>query len=108
MTDRLLGDVDDSHIRNSSIISVLEKPVDERTQDEVDLLVVLIKNLEFFKTREIKDKYYPEIVACFKIEKHKSESIVFNKGDQGNRFYVIIKGTVSVLIPNKMKIENLK
>lgn len=93
---------------DNTIVSVLQKPHDKRSQEEIDLLVVLIKNLEFFKTREIKEKHYPEIVPCLKLQKFKTGDFVFHKGDEGQHFYIIISGTISVQMPNKTKIEKVK
>lgn len=95
-------------MKNNTIVSVLEKPNDKRTLDETELLVVLIKNLEFFQTRDIRDKNYPDIVSCLKLEKMACNQVVFNINDEGKHFYVIISGTVSVLIPNKSKFDNIK
>ena len=94
--------------RENTIVSVLEKPNDKRTQDDIELLVVLIKNLEFFQTRDIREKNYPEIVSCLKLERMKVDQTVFNMGEEGKHFYVIIKGTVSVLMPNTKIFDNIK
>ena len=91
-----------------SIISVLEKPIDKRTTEEVELLVVLIKNLKFFKEREIKEKHYPEIVPCLKLQRYSAGETVFEKGSIGETFYIIIKGSVKVLGPNKNKFDKIK
>jgi CRP-like cAMP-binding protein len=95
-------------MKNNTIVSVLQKPNDKRTQDETELLVALIKNLEFFQTRDIRDKNYPEIVSWLKLEKMACDQVVFNINDEGKHFYVIISGIVSVLIPNKKKFDNIK
>ena len=91
-----------------SITSVLEKSADKRTKDEIELLVVLIKNLNFFKEREIKEKYYPEIVSWLKLQKFSADETVFEKGSIGETFYIIIKGSVKVLGPNKNKFDKIK
>jgi CRP-like cAMP-binding protein len=93
---------------NSAIISVLEKHKDDRTQSEIELLVALIKNLTFFKERDIKEKYYPEIVSCLKLKYFKGEQIVFEKGSVGKEFFIIIKGTIKVTAPNKSKFDKIK
>ena len=89
--------------KENIIASVLEMPNDKRSDKDIELLVVLIKHLEFFKERNIREKHYPEIVACLKLQQYKNGEIVFNKGDEGKLFFVIIKGTVSVLLPNVEK-----
>lgn len=94
--------------KRNAIASILEKPTDKRSEEEVEHLVSLIKNLNFFKERDIKEKYYPEIVACLKLQKVRSGSTVFEKGSIGETFYIIIKGTTSVIGPNKSKIEKIK
>lgn len=37
-----------------------------------------------------------------------TDKVIFRIGDEGKHFYVIIKGTVSVLVPNNKKFENIK
>lgn len=43
-----------------------------------------------------------------KYEYKKKGDIVFNFGDIGDKFYVILQGSVSVRIPNKRKEEENK
>lgn len=94
--------------KDNTIISILEKSNEKRTQEEVEMLVVLIKNIEFFRERNIREKYYPEIVSCLKLQRYRYHQFVFHKGDEGKHFFIILKGTVSVCLPHREKKEKVK
>jgi len=76
-----------------------------RTPDEINEMVEMIQQIKFFKDRNIKDKDVSELCTAFKFEHFDSHSNVFKWGDQGEKFYIIIKGQVSVQVPNP-KIKN--
>ena len=71
----------------------------------------LIKTVSFFTERDIKDSDYTDIVACLQYEFLKEGSTVFEYGEcsvilndvdsLGDKFYIILNGMVSVLVPNK-------
>ena len=42
-------------------------------------------------------------MQALKYEKFGKESLIFNYGDTGDKFYIILKGKVSVLIPGFFK-----
>ncbi|CAI2379308.1 unnamed protein product [Moneuplotes crassus] len=93
---------------NNPVVSILEKPKDERTEDEIEKLVSLIKNIEFFAERNIREKYYPEIVACLKLQRFNCDEYVFHKGMEGKHFFIILEGSVNVCLPNVNKFKQLQ
>jgi len=60
----------------------------------------LIKQIEFFKKKNIKDKDILELCQVFCFDKIDAGDNVFKWGDAGDKFYIIIKGLCSVQIPN--------
>ena len=56
----------------------------------------LIKTIEFFKARNIKEKDLIDLCQVFCFDKRDGGEDVFKWGDPGNNFYIIIKGLVSV------------
>jgi signal-transduction protein with cAMP-binding, CBS, and nucleotidyltransferase domain len=71
----------------------------QRSQPEVDRLANLLKDIPFFKERkELAHQDIKEIAANLKFEKRKMDKDVITYGDKGNKFYIIIKGVVSVEI----------
>jgi hypothetical protein len=67
----------------------------------VQELVEIIKNIQFFKDRpEIQPKDFKELVSVMQSEKFNPHEAVMYQGDKGDKFYVILKGSVSVHIRN--------
>jgi hypothetical protein len=60
-----------------------------------------MKRSEQFKDSEecITPESFAEIYSKIKYEQFISGDTVFSKGDFGNKFYIILKGSVSVLMP---------
>jgi hypothetical protein len=60
-----------------------------------------MKKSEQFKDSEecITPESFAEIYSKIKYEQFLSGDTVFSKGDFGNKFYIILKGSVSVLMP---------
>lgn len=63
------------------------------------------KEIKFFKERNIKDKDMNEMVAAFKLLNIEAGEDVIRYGENGNTFFVILQGIVSISIPNP-KIKN--
>lgn len=63
------------------------------------MLTPIIKEISFFKERDIKDKNFIDIGSCLKYEFHDKGSTVFKLGTTGNKFYIILRGVVSVQLP---------
>ena len=55
---------------------------------------------EIFYQRDIKDSDFSEIVQCLQYEHMEKGKDVFEYNSMGDKFYIILKGTVSVMIPN--------
>ncbi len=81
-------------------------------------MIQLIKQIDFFRDRDIKDHDLNEISNCLKYEYHRKNNIVFDYGKTpallvftvcfsigttGEKFYIILSGQVSVQIPIKRK-----
>jgi hypothetical protein len=62
-------------------------------------LADLLKDIPFFKQRgELTYQDIKEIAANLKFEKRKMDKDVITYGDTGDKFFIIIKGIVSVEI----------
>eukprot|EP00347_Sterkiella_histriomuscorum_P024025 403332565 len=82
------------------LIRILQKGFRQRTDKDLDQLVPLIKAIQFFQEREIKDQDYLEIVSCLTYEHFQKDETVFEYGHSGEKFYIILQGCVRVLIPD--------
>lgn len=65
----------------------------------------LLKNIRFFIERKISEKDVLELVPACNLESFKKTENVIRYGDHGNKFFIILKGILSVQIPNP-KIKN--
>lgn len=74
------------------------------------MLAPLVKELKFFKNRNMtnQDIYY--LCREMTYENFNPGEAVLKYGDHGNKFFIIIKGTVDVKLPDtsgKKKAKNL-
>ena len=67
------------------------------------MLVPFLKNIKFFKDENIKEDELLEICKKLRYETYLEDEIVFNYGEYGNKFYIIIEGEVGILVPDKQK-----
>ena len=96
----------------TSIIQLLQKSQDERTPMDNQLIsgyftylpdfYQIIKKQYCDKTKEILKK----IASVMNFETQKANKLLFRPGDEGRKFYIILNGSVDVLIP-KQKIEKI-
>jgi CRP-like cAMP-binding protein len=63
-------------------------------------LVPYIREIEFFKERDVKEEDFLDIVQCLKYQKINAGDNVFDYGTYGDKFYIIIHGSVQVLVLN--------
>lgn len=63
------------------------------------------KEIKLFKELNLKDDVMYEILAVMQYERYKKNHMVFNYEDVGDKFYIILKGHVSVLLPYKLNNE---
>jgi hypothetical protein len=68
------------------------------------MVVELLKHISFFKNKNIKDKDLNELgSSAFRFEGQQKGETPCVYGEHGATFYIIIKGTVSVMVPNPKK-----
>lgn len=82
------------------IIGVLKKPPEFRNEKDLTNLAPVIKEIQFFKSRNIEGTHLNDICNELRYEYFYPGEFVFKQGDYGDRFYVILKGKVQVLINN--------
>lgn len=87
---------------------VLKKDSKQRTKKDCEKIVPHLKQIKFFQEREIPDKNYLDIAQSLTYLELPADAIVFEYGTIGDLFYIILKGSVRVLVPNKDKIAQLE
>jgi CRP-like cAMP-binding protein len=92
-------------MKPSSILNqlkqVLAVPPKDRTPALLNMLVAYTKDIEFFRTlvKENSPHAHFACCSCIKHEQFSANQQVFAAGDTGDKFYIILQGSVSVLNP---------
>ena len=83
------------------LVRILNSPSTIRTAEELKTLAVYFNNIKFFADCRsvLKPDQYNRILKAIEFEKVDRNQFLFHKGDRGNKFYVILKGHTSVVIP---------
>ena len=84
----------------TTVINIFQKRSIFRLKSELDLIYDMVKDRKFFKNLEEKhgtDIVY-QILNAMTFEKIKANSLVFEKGTIGTKFYIVLKGKVAILI----------
>ena len=63
-----------------------------------------MRKIPFFKEREMNDAAMLEVVNCMSLRSIPAEHFVFEYGQLGDEFFLILEGEVEIQIPDK---ENL-
>ena len=88
---------------NEFIRSILEKKPKRRSGKEIDTVVELLQNNDFFRSKtQIKKEDMKELVAALKFQIIGEGEPVVTYGDPGKCMYILLKGQVSVHVPNQM------
>lgn len=80
---------------------ILMRPCAERSEEDIRELLPLVKGIKFFKEQGISDvSEFIQIAQCLTYESVAKGRYVFEYGSVGEKFFIIIEGEVSVVIPN--------
>ena len=94
---------DETSIDLTHLISLLRSPSAQRSASAIKSLQILTKNIPFFKQliSEYEERAHVECCAYLKHQLMDRGSIVCEAGDAGDLFYIILKGSVRVLVPDE-------
>lgn len=94
---------DDALIDISHLISLLRSPSAQRSAKSIKSLQHLTKNIPFFKQliSDYEEKAHIECCTYLKHQYMDKGSIVCEAGEAGDLFYIILKGSVKVLVPDE-------
>ncbi|KAL4433322.1 hypothetical protein ABPG74_017426 [Tetrahymena malaccensis] len=98
----------DEKIKNA--LMALKKPIYQRNMKEQKAIIRVIESNQFIqKTKLYNKSLLNQISNCVQLEKIQKGKPVFWYGDRPDKFYLIIKGKVSVLVPkSKNEIAQIK
>mgnify|MGYP003563412372 FL=1 len=88
----------------NSIIEILSKTPEQRTQQEAEILFENTKEIAFFRklTEEQKDEnIHKNCCQAMTLQMTPKDSSVISFGEQGDTFYIILRGKVGVWVPLK-------
>ena len=77
-----------------AMIQILKKNPELRTEKDVNFLVPLIREIDFFKNNQIKNEHLNDVASELRYEMIPAGDFVFYQGDYGDKFYIILKGRV--------------
>lgn len=79
---------------------ILSKPPNERSAEEVDIVYEELQHLKALS--HLTNSVKKELAACVTSEHHaKQNTVIFNQGDVGDSWYIILRGSVNVVIVGK-------
>ena len=80
---------------------ILKKDYHKRTEDDISVLVNTLSQITFFQTLGVQNEQNLIERCCryVKLEFFQKGEYVFHFGSQGSKFYIIVKGSVGVLVP---------
>lgn len=99
----LINDVESSPFCSASSLNfrlILGKRPRERTAEEVDIVFEELQHLKALG--HLTNSVKKELAACVSSEHHaKQNTVIFNQGDPGHCWYIILRGSVNVVIVGK-------
>ncbi|XP_059140453.1 rap guanine nucleotide exchange factor 4-like [Physella acuta] len=85
---------------DASMRMILRKMPEERTQDEIGIIYEEL--LQIKPLQHLSYTVKRELASCIMFEAHsKAGAVLFNQGDEGRSWYIILKGSVNVSIYGK-------
>lgn len=86
---------------------ILTKEPKERSSQEIKQVQKHFKDNKFFAKvlKERDEKTFYDLCERLRLEEHQEGAVVFNYGDQGQLFYIVIDGLVDVKVPSPVLLE---
>uniref|UniRef100_A0A1B0GJE8 Uncharacterized protein n=2 Tax=Lutzomyia longipalpis TaxID=7200 RepID=A0A1B0GJE8_LUTLO len=92
---------------DATLRMILRKPSHERTQEELEL--VFEELLHIAALSHLSTSIKRELASIIVFESHPAAgTVLFNQGDEGRSWYILLKGSVDVVIHGKGTVATLK
>ena len=83
------------------IKETLNTPIKKRSEQQSERLMEVMMDFEYFHRRkDMKKADFVDMISKLKWESHNIMDYIYHHGEDPNKFYVILKGTVQLLDPN--------
>ena len=95
-------------IKYKDLIDILQKPkIDLSTEDLYNIKNYLCLNVKYFKnlSNEIDRESLLKIISSMSIHSLDSNKRIYNYGDEGDKFYIILKGSIGMYKPSPKEIS---
>eukprot|EP00743_Colponemidia_sp_Colp-15_P008225 GILK01008923.1.p1 GENE.GILK01008923.1~~GILK01008923.1.p1 ORF type:complete len:587 (+),score=107.11 GILK01008923.1:165-1763(+) len=89
--------------RRQKAQEILSRPSAERTPEDVRFIADILKTNKFF--RDQGGKVRMQVARMLELDTMDSDQVVFSKGDEGDAFFFILTGRVSVNVPHEQTDE---
>ena len=90
-------------MKRVQIRTILKKAPKQRTEEDLDLLMEVLREIEFFRSKpELTYGDLRELAQTFSYEVAEADQTLFKEGDPAEKFYLILEGSVSVVIKNQI------
>ena len=95
---------------NELNLNIIQYILSKKKRNNNELLIIkeFLSSLKIFDNHTLdvnQDKLLFSLSSFLKMEKRPESSLLFRYGDKGSKFYIVIKGELSVLIVKETKIE---
>lgn len=90
-----------------NVFQILRIPSGLRTLTHIESLLNLTKDVQFFQrisSEQGSTDIHRECCKVMNLEEYSEGDIIFNFGDKGEKFYIILSGSVAVKTPVKKKV----
>ena len=82
------------------VVKVLQKSQEDRSKPETHMLIEFFMQASCFKELDIKESDLHKVVQKMEYKKCKEKETIFEIGDQGDTFYILVHGRVQLFLPN--------
>lgn len=89
---------DPAALLHAETVRILRKK--NKSASDIETLDSKFSNLKFFADfkEKIDEESFAKLLRCLSYEKMGGHQLLFRKGDVGDKLYIILKGTVAVMI----------
>lgn len=106
---------------NLRVIMKILRKRNAKTQNDLDFQDHKFKDIKFFSDykEKLEEEFFTRLLKSLDYEKHNAKQILFRRGEKGTKFYIILKGSVTVMLekkehevtqktkPERLKLNNL-
>ena len=86
-----------------TVREILKKNQKNRKQEDIKIISSFVSHIKFFESLKENKSIFKECCTCLNYEYYSKDTYIFKEGEYGDKFFIIIKGEVSVIVNIKNK-----